>query len=244
MKKYGILSEIRRKRKWQNLGQQIHRYKNLLNRQFFADKPNSKWVTDISYIQTKEGVLYLSMIRDLYDNSIVAYKTATQQTINLVLDTIRLAMKKEKKRVAAELQLHSDQGFQYTSQAYFKLTQSYGITPSMSRKGNPYDNAMAENFFSILKTECIYRHKPRTLSEAQRMINDYIYFYNHERIQIKTGVAPLTQRHSAWIKYFLHRGVFVLSAQTGAVHFDGAIFLQIGNYPLFGPMWLSAPTRT
>ena len=197
MKKYGILSDIRRKRKWQNLGQQIHRYKNLLNRQFFADKPNSKWVTDISYIQTKEGVLYLSMIRDLYDNSIVAYKTAAQQTINLVLDTIRLAMKKEKKRVAAELQLHSDQGFQYTSTAYFKLTQSYGITPSMSRRGNPYDNAMAENFFSILKTECIYRHKPRTLSEARRMIDDYIDFYNHERIQTKTGVAPLTLRHSA-----------------------------------------------
>ena len=197
MKKYGILSEIRRKRKWQNLGQQIHRYKNLLNRQFFADKPNSKWVTDISYIQTKEGVLYLSMIRDLYDNSIVAYKTATQQTINLVLDTIRLAMKKEKKRVAAELQLHSDQGFQYTSQAYFKLTQSYGITPSMSRKGNPYDNAMAENFFSILKTECIYRHKPKTFCEADNLIDRYIHFYNHERIQNKTGVAPLTLRHSA-----------------------------------------------
>ena len=197
MKKYGILSEIRRKRKWQNLGQQIHRYKNLLNRQFFADKPNSKWVTDISYIQTKEGVLYLSVIRDLYDNSIVAYKTAAQQTINLVLDTIRLAMKKEKKNVAAELQLHSDQGFQYTSQAYFKLTQSYKITPSMSRKGNPYDNAMAENFFSILKTECIYRHKPKTLLDAQHMIDDYIYFYNHERIQTKTGVAPLTLCHSA-----------------------------------------------
>ena len=197
MKKYGILSEIRRKRKWKNLGQQIHRYKNLLNRQFFADKPNSKWVTDISYIQTKEGVLYLSVIRDLYDNSIVAYKTAAQQTINLVLDTIRLAMKKEKKNVAAELQLHSDQGFQYTSQAYFKLTQSYKITPSMSRKGNPYDNAMAENFFSILKTECIYRHKPKTLLDAQHMIDDYIYFYNHERIQTKTGVAPLTLRHSA-----------------------------------------------
>ena len=197
MKKYGILAEIRRKRKWQNLGHQIHRYKNLLNRQFFADKPNCKWVTDISYIQTKEGVLYLSMIRDLYDNSIVAYKTATQQTVNLVLDTIRLAMKKEKKRVAAELQLHSDQGFQYTSQAYFKLTQSYGITPSMSSKGNPYDNAMAENFFSILKTECIYRHKPKTFREANDLIDRYIHFYNHERIQNKTGVAPLTLRHSA-----------------------------------------------
>ena len=197
MKKYGLLSEIRRHRKWIQLSQQVHKYENLLNRQFRADRPNCKWVTDISYIHTKEGVLYLSMIRDLYDNSIVAYKTATQQTVNLVLDTIRLAMKKEKKRVAAELQLHSDQGFQYTSQAYFKLTQSYGITPSMSRKGNPYDNAMAENFFSILKTECIYRHKPKTFAEANDLIDRYIYFYNHERIQNKTGVAPLTLRHSA-----------------------------------------------
>ena len=197
MKKYGLLSEIRRHRKWVNLGQQIHKYQNLLKRQFRADRPNAKWVTDISYIHTKEGVLYLSMIRDLYDNSIVAYKTATRQTVNLVLDTIRLAMKKEKKKIAAELQLHSDQGFQYTSQAYFKLTQSYGITPSMSRQGNPYDNAMAENFFSILKTECIYRHKPRTFSEANDLIDRYIHFYNHERIQNKTGVAPLTLRHSA-----------------------------------------------
>ena len=197
MKKYGLLSEIRRRRKWVNLGQQVYKYENLLARQFRADKPNTKWVTDISYIHTKEGVLYLSMIRDLYDNSIVAYKTATQQTVNLVLDTIRLAMKKEKKRVAAELQLHSDQGFQYTSHAYFKLTQSYGITPSMSSKGNPYDNAMAENFFSILKTECIYRHKPKTFSEANDLIDGYIHFYNHERIQNKTGVAPLSLRHSA-----------------------------------------------
>ena len=68
------------------------------------------------------------MIRDLYDNSIVAYKTGTQQTVNLVLDTIRLAMKRQEKAVAAELQLHSDQGFQYTSRAYFDLTQAYGIT--------------------------------------------------------------------------------------------------------------------
>lgn len=196
MKKYNLLAEIRRRRKWQQMGQQLHKYKNLLNRQFRAETPNSKWVTDISYIQTKQGVLYLSMIRDLYDNSIVAYKTATQQTVNLVLDTIRLAVRKEKKKVAAELQLHSDQGFQYTTQAYFQLTQQYGITPSMSRRGNPYDNAMAENFFSILKTECIYRHKPAAFDEANEMIDRYIYFYNHERIQTKTGVAPLTLRHS------------------------------------------------
>ena len=197
MKKYNLLSEIRRHRRWVNMGQQLHRYENLLNRQFRADRPNHKWVTDISYIHTKQGVLYLSIIRDLYDNSIVAYKTGTEQTVNLVLDTIRLAMRREKKKVAAELQLHSDQGSQYTTHAYFKLTQSYGITPSMSRKGNPYDNAMAENFFSILKTECIYRHKPKTFIEANDLIDKYIHFYNYERIQNKTGVAPLTLRHSA-----------------------------------------------
>ena len=197
MRKYDLLAEIRRRRKWIQMGQQLHKYENLLNRQFQADEPNSKWVTDISYIHTKEGVLYLSMIRDLYDNSIIAYRTGTQQTIHLVLDTIRLAMRKEKRKVAAELRLHSDQGFQYTSREYFNLTQSYGITPSMSRRGNCYDNAMAENFFSILKTECIYRLKPKTISEARKAIDDYIYFYNHERIQLKTGVAPLTLRHSA-----------------------------------------------
>ena len=164
MKKYGLLSEIRRRRRWQQIGQQLHRYQNLLNRNFQAEAPNRKWVTDISYIQTKQGVLYLSMIRDLYDNSIVAYKTAAQQTVNLVLDTIRQAVRREKKKVAAELQLHSDQGFQYTSQAYFNLTKEYGITPSMSRRGNPYDNAMAENFFSILKTECIYHTRSRVHS--------------------------------------------------------------------------------
>ena len=125
MKKYGLLSEIRRHRKWVNLGQQVYKYKNHLNRQFWADRPNSKWVTGISYIHTKEGVLYLSMIRDLYDN------------------------------------------------------------------------AMAENFFSILKTEYIYRHKPKTFHEANDLIDRYIHFYNHERIQNKTGVAPLTLRHSA-----------------------------------------------
>ncbi len=136
------------------------------------------------------------MIRERYDNSIVAYKTASNQTVNLVLDTIRLAMRREKKKVAAELQLHSDQGFQYTSQAYFKLTQSYKITPYVSRRGNPYENAMVENFFSILKSECIYRHKPKSLREANYMLARYIDFYNNERIQFKTGVAPLTLRHS------------------------------------------------
>ena len=191
MQKYGLLSVIRRK-KYRNYGEYLHKYPNLLNRDFSAQRPNQKWVTDISYIHTKQGVLYLSIIRDLYDNSIVAHKTGTEQNVNLVLSTIREAKKKVK--VTAELQLHSDQGFQYTSTAYFKLTQSYGITPSMSRRGNPYDNALAENFFSILKTECIYRTKLQTYEEARLLIGEYIYFYNHQRIQIKTKLTPLEKR--------------------------------------------------
>ena len=195
MKKHGFLSEIRRRRQWKQLGQQLHKYDNLLNRDFHSERPNSKWVTDISYIHTEQGVLYLSMIRDLYDNSIVAYKTASSQTVNLVLDTIRLAVKKEK--VAGKFRLYSDQGFQYTSQAYFNLTKEYGIVPSMSRRGNCYDNAMAENFFGILKTECIYRQKIRTFQQANDLIDEYIHFYNYERLQTKTGLSPLSLRQAS-----------------------------------------------
>ena len=191
MNKYNLLSVIRRRR-YVKYGEALHRYSNLLNRNFAAERPNQKWVTDISYIRTGQGFLYLSIIRDLYDNSIVAYKTGSEQNTNLVLNTIKAARRKEK--VTAELQLHSDQGFQYTSQAYFKLTQKYGITPSMSRRGNPYDNALAENFFSILKTECIYRTKIATLAEARDLIDDFIYFYNNQRIQTKTKLTPLELR--------------------------------------------------
>ena len=191
MRKYSLLSVVRRKR-YYNYSQAIHRYDNILNRDFHADRPNQKWVTDISYIHTVQGVLYLSVIRDLFDCSIVAYKTSTTQNINLVLNTIREAKTKEK--VTEELQLHSDQGFQYTSHAYFNLTKEYHITPSMSRRGNPYDNAMAENFFSILKTECIHRVKLKSFEEARLLIDDYIYFYNHQRIQLKTKLTPLEVR--------------------------------------------------
>lgn len=191
MHKYGLLSEVRRKR-WQGCGQAVHRYANILNRNFTAEHPNQKWVTDISYIPTAQGFLYLSIIRDLFDNSIVAYKTSKQQTTNLVLETVRAAMQKEE--VAGELQLHSDQGFQYTSQAYFTLTQEYGITPSMSRRGNPYDNALAEKFFSMLKTECISRQNIQSFEQAQQLIDDYIYFYNFERFQLKYRLTPLQKR--------------------------------------------------
>lgn len=190
MRKYGLLSVIRR-RKYCRYSGALHKYPNILNRDFNAYRPNQKWVTDISYIKTAQGFLYLSVIRDLYDNSIVAYKTSTNPNVNLVLETVRAA----KSLVAVPLTLHSDQGFQYTSHEYNKLTENLGITQSMSRRGNPYDNALAENFFSILKTECIHRVKLKNFDEARQLIDDYIYFYNHQRLQSKTKLTPLEKRN-------------------------------------------------
>ena len=195
MNKYGLLAEIRRRRKYKKMGEYLHRYENILNREFEASKPNQKWVTDISYIHTGEGILYLSIIRDLFDRSIIAHKTGTEQSVNLVLNTIKAA--KQNEEVTAEVQLHSDQGFQYTSTGYFNLTKEYGIIPSMSRRGNCYDNALAENFFGILKSECINRIKPKTFDEARRLIYDYIDFYNNDRIQLKTKLTPFEKRRQS-----------------------------------------------
>ena len=190
MNKYGLLSEIRKPKPLYLRQQAMHKYENRLNRDFKAKKPSTKWVTDISYIHTKQGTLYLSAIKDLYDNFIVAYDTGTIQDYALVDRTV----KKAKREVADGLILHSDQGFQYTSSGYSKLTTEYGILPSMSRAGTPIDNAPAENFFSILKTECINRHKIATYEEARLLIGDYINFYNFHRIQLKTKLTPFEKR--------------------------------------------------
>ena len=190
MNKYNLLSKSRRKRKWVQNCESIHKYTNLLERNFYAERPNIKWCTDISYIPTKEGFVYLSVIKDLYDNFVVAYKVGTENNNNLVYETVKAA----KREVTAELQLHSDQGFQYTSEGYFKLIKSYHITPSMSSPGTPLDNACAENFFSTLKSEWLHRYTPETKEEARLLLGEYIHFYNYERIQLKTKLTPYEKR--------------------------------------------------
>lgn len=192
MNKFNLLSEIRRRRRYQQYGEALHRYDNLLNRDFTAASPNQKWVTDITYVPTKQGFLYVSMIKDLHEGFVVHHETATDQTVGLVVKTVKNALKKEK--AADGLALHSDQGAQYTSQAYFDLSKEYKFTPSMSRKGNCLDNACAETFFSALKTECTNRCKPDTYEEARRLVAEYIQFYNYDRIQLKTGLTPYEKR--------------------------------------------------
>jgi len=170
-----------------------HRYENVLNREFTANQPNQKWVTDITYIATHQGWCYLSTIKDLYDGFIVAYGCDQNNSIALVTRTVRQAQQKEK--VTDGLILHSDQGTQYTSQVYHDvLTKKYNITPSMSRRGNCWDNAPMENFFGHLKTEYLRQFKQTTFKETQQLIDEYIYFYNYERIQLKTRQTPYETR--------------------------------------------------
>ena len=163
---------------------------NLLNQDFHAKKPNEKWVSDIRYIHTKQGTLYLAVMKDLFDHSIVTYEMGTRQDNGLITRLIE----KAKRQIRKGTVIHSDQGGQYSSKEYFLLSEKCGFIPSMSRKATPLDNACAESFFSTLKTECIYRHTIKTLDDAKQLIRSYIYFYNHQRIQLSTGCTPLEKR--------------------------------------------------
>jgi transposase InsO family protein len=191
-----LLSVIRRKKPFHYKPNGNLRYENLMNRQFSAEKPNQKWVTDISYIIVPEGTLYLSAIRDLCGHFIVAYKTAKRQDYSLVKNTIESAVAAEKP--PKDLILHSDGGGQYRSWEYhFQMTEN-GIKPSMSKPATPGDNALAENFFSTFKAECIYLEKPKTLAEAERLTDEFVHYYNYERIQ-GNGLTPFEQREAARI---------------------------------------------
>jgi transposase InsO family protein len=189
-----LLSVIRRRKPFKYKPNGNLRYENVLNREFHANFPNEKWVTDISYIIVPEGTLYLSAIRDLCENFIVAYKTATRQDYSLVKNTIETAVMAEKP--PKDLILHSDGGGQYRSWDYHFQVSENGLIPSMSKPATPGDNAMAENFFSIYKTECIYLEKPKTLAAAEKLTDEFVYYYNYERIQ-GNGFTPFEERERA-----------------------------------------------
>ena len=194
MNKMGIRSVARRRKIYKQQDENIsyHRYANILDRDFTASQPNQKWVTDVTYIHTQQGWAYLSTIKDLYDSFIVAYQFERKNSIGLVTKTVQLAKQKEK--FTDGLILHSDQGHQYSSHPYHDLTKEYNITPSMSRRGNCWDNAPMENFFGHLKEEAIRRVKNPTFQQAQQIIDDYVSFFNYERIQLKTKQTPYQLR--------------------------------------------------
>lgn len=195
MRKFDLLAQIRRRRPYAHYKQAVHKYPDLLRRAFEQPLPNRFWATDITYVPTAKGMLYLCAVIDLCGKMVLAYRIGNDMCASLVTNTIRDAMQKE--MVAHGLTLHSDQGSQYTSQAYFDLSQEYHFRPSMSRPGCPYDNASMENFFGTLKTECLYRMNFSCRAEVEQAVTEYVQFFNFERINLKNGLTPYEIRSKA-----------------------------------------------
>jgi putative transposase len=159
---------------------------NLLDRQFTVVAPNKAWVTDITYIATDEGWLYLAGIKDLFNGELVGYAMDTRMTQNLVMQALFRAV--AAKRPGKELIHHSDRGSQYCSHAYQKLLRQFGMQVSMSRKGNCWDNAPMESCWGSLKTELVHHRRFVTREQAKREITEYIeIFYNRIRKQARLG---------------------------------------------------------
>ena len=192
MRKLNLLSVVRRRRPYTRYQKAVHKYPNLLNRDFDQIQPNRFWVTDITYIPIPGSMLYMCAVLDLCGKVVLAWKIGSDMSSSLVTDTIREALKQEK--VTDGLALHSDQGSQYTSHAYFDLIQEYHVSPSMSSPGCPYDNAAMENFFGTLKTECLYHAHFSSRSEVEQLVSEYVNFYNFERISLKNGLTPIEIR--------------------------------------------------
>ena len=166
---------------------------NILERDFRANKPNQKWVTDVTEFAIQDKKVYLSPILDLYNGEIVSYNISLSPTFNQTMDMLEKAFAKIPKDT--KLVLHSDQGWQYQMKRYQLKLQEKGIIQSMSRKGNCLDNAVMENFFGILKSEMFYHKKFESVDQLIQEIEDYIYYYNNKRIKGKLkGLSPVQYR--------------------------------------------------
>lgn len=192
MVKYNLLSKIRRKKSSNYMRFEekfINIYENKLNRKFEQEEKDKVWLTDITEYKCKEGVLYISALMDCYRSKLVSYKYSTNDNVNLVLETVRAALKQKKEE--KETLLHSDRGYQYTGMAYTKKAEENALELSMSATAKPKDNAPMESFFSSLKLECLYARKPKTLQETKDLIDEYAEYYNNQRVILKYQGSPV-----------------------------------------------------
>ena len=193
MKEEQLTCKLRAKKYRSYRGQQGKIAPNLLKRDFRAEKPNQKWVTDITEFKVMGQKLYLSPIMDLFNREIVCYTLSRSPNFQQVTEMLSRAF--QKLPVNGQLILHSDQGWQYQMRPYQKLLKDKGIRQSMSRKGNCYDNSVIENFFGILKSEFFYDQKFRSVEVFQRQLSEYIEYYNNRRIKVKlSGLSPIQFR--------------------------------------------------
>lgn len=169
---------------------------NLLNRDFQAEKPNQKWVTDVTEFNLFGQKLYLSPILDLYSRDLVSYTISEHPVLSMVTSMLNKAF--EKIPDGTDLILHSDQGWQYQHKQYQRMLKQKGVRQSMSRKGNCLDNAVIENFFGLLKSELLYLQEFQSMEHFKKELIEYLDYYNNRRIKAKLkGLPPAIHRQQA-----------------------------------------------
>ena len=195
MQALGLKSLVRPKKYRSYRGQQAG-VPNILARQFQAQQPNQKWVTDVTEFNVRGEKLYLSPVLDLYNGEIVSYAMQQRPHFSLVGTMLKKALAKLSGENAPLL--HSDQGWQYHMPAYQRQLAERGLIQSMSRKGNCLDNAAMESFFGTLKSEFFYLNRFESIEQLQAGIRQYIHYYNHNRIKTKLkGLSPVQYRTQA-----------------------------------------------
>jgi transposase InsO family protein len=193
MKQEGLKSKTRRKfRITTDSTHTLPVYPNLLERNFIAKKPNMSWTSDITFVATQEGWLYLAVILDLYSRKVVGWAMDSRMTTELIKRALNMAYRHRSPNTKTHLIIHSDRGSQYASASYQALLKQYGLIVSMSRKGDCWDNAVTESFFATLKRELIYHEKYVTRAEASSSIFEFIeVFYNRQRRHSTLGyISP------------------------------------------------------
>lgn len=195
MKQLGLVCQVRENRKYNSYRGEVGEVApNLLERHFKTNEPNRKWVTDVTEFKVHDQKLYLSPILDLFNGEVVSYNLSRHPNFKQITDMLEGAFQKLPDKVD-NLILHSDQGWQYQMKSYQNLLKAKGITQSMSRKATCLDNAVAENFFGLLKTELFYLEKFDSLDQPEKAIVECIDYYNNRRIKLKlNGLSPVQYR--------------------------------------------------
>ncbi len=197
MREMGVKAITRRKKQPYKKGYAHHIFKNLLEQNFTSEKPNQVWCSDFTYLTLKNGAKrYNCSIIDLYDRSIVASLNSKWIDTNLALETLKIALSSNK--IDENLIFHSDQGSQFASREFINFCEDKGITQSMSRAGNPYDNAPMERFYNTMKTEFIYQYTFENDADLNQGVYEYIFdWYNYRRPHsFNGGLSPFEARHS------------------------------------------------
>ena len=196
MKKLGLVCRVRMKKYRSYKGEVGKIAPNLLNRDFHAEKPNQKWVTDVTEFSLFGEKLYLSPILDLHSNDLVSYTISDRPVLSMVTTMLNEAFAKIPD--GTNLILHSDQGWQYQHKQYQRMLREKGIRQSMSRKGNCLDNAVIENFFGLLKSELLYLQEFQSMEHFKQELIEYLDYYNNRRIKAKLkGLPPAIHRQQA-----------------------------------------------